>query len=1383
MKSKMGSANQLSLSVILFIFTCVHFLNAAEYYEWPKYDPTVAYDYVEEYGILPPPTKVLDDVTNDNSDPVETYIDRWWCFRWGSDANPAISEAAWVAMLERFNDDFDYITNIMRWPRDKRAQEGYYSTIYLYGSGLSTDNASNTDGGGWQGTTWYNGQAWPMVLASYIPVVAYAPDTYDGYQTGAMIHEGIHSILSSMPGCKNACWFQEGGNTWLQGTMESQRNGSFDSIGWLSVGAAIAPFMPIECYTGWLQDGSFGGPCAEGVNMFEGDQQICTWRRLLGGTQYGECFPHALEVILGPKSVAWVWRNCDESGRLLQDLAEAPGGLGEEQTRRLIMEYRARQAFCDFGQWSYAFRKLLNDNWGTVIGPEWEPVWIDCDDWNATCYADSVLEGNVLNPVDLTLPGWSGANQIPLRVDPDASEATITFNPIGTNMACQLVYRDTDGEIHYSEPVNSGTCSIPLANVRNNVIIAVACNTDYIYHGESSRTAKFDYSLTLESGITGKADIYTRWYDYNPNRFSIEASSEGNGSISPSGSIGVNAGSTQTFTFIPADGYEVDQVLLNGFPIGSLDNYSFRNIHGDHTIGVIFKSRIPATIKFQSEEPEYSSEDEYNLTESNVSTENVGAGNRAATYVHQNETSIGQTFITGDSLSGYTLSGIWLKHVNYDSATGDGTTWDINNADAEVQVRISAVHGTTLSKMQTEDYTISGIETGNELMPDDSSSGKSGTGTWIYFDLGSYLTLNPATQYAFDITVLSSGNDFYFETAGVNTNSYTTGSAYSTTAKSALDMGTVFNGDHTFIVDLIDKSDFGPCNVQYDFEDNLNDISGNGIDASANGSPAYAQGYVNSKSVDLNANNYLSLPNEAVNHADITVATWVYWNGGGNWQRIFDFGNNTTQYMFLSPSSGSNTLRFAITTNSNGGEQVIETSQLPSNQWVHVAVTLKGNTGTLYVNGAAVSSNDNITLNVTDFDPQNNYIGNSQWPDPLFNGKIDDFRIYDHALSSSEIGALYIYGTNSNIPSFMSNPFDAENAIEGSSYIDLAANYAVDPQNKTLSFSKEFGPEWLTIDTDGSISGTPQDRNVGQNTFFIRAENESGLSRTVVMNVDVANIYSGLHGIEDLTALVAQWLQTDCIDVPACEGTDLNGDTKVDMADFSVLTEKWLKNEYLQLHLTFDNPGSEIIDSSLYNRSCQPVNEPIKDPAGYINGAMQFDGDDYIEISDYKGISGSKPRTVAAWIKVGEDLTNTDKINRVIMSWGKAASISKMWQLIIDNNTGKLAVAIYGARLKGGQDLEDGLWHHVAAVLPYGARNLNQVKLYVDGIQISTNATEIDLEIDTTTFESVLIGALDSEEADDLQTPKFFFEGAMDDVRIYDTDLSSEEIAVLASQQ
>jgi hypothetical protein len=149
-------------------------------------------------------------------------------------------------------------------------------------------------------------------------------------------------------------------------------------------------------------------------------------------------------------------------------------------------------------------------------------------------------------------------------------------------MSCQLVYRDTSGNIHYGAPISNGVCSIPLANVKNNVIVAVICNTDYIYYGESTRTAKYNYTLTMGAGVTNKANINTKWYDYNPSSYTITASAGANGTISPSGAVLVNGGGSKTFTFYPDSGYEVDEVILNGLPIGALNSYTFNIVESEN---------------------------------------------------------------------------------------------------------------------------------------------------------------------------------------------------------------------------------------------------------------------------------------------------------------------------------------------------------------------------------------------------------------------------------------------------------------------------------------------------------------------------------------------------------------------------------------------------------------------------------------------------------------------------------------------------------------------------------------------------------------------------------------------------------------------------------
>ncbi len=250
-------------------------VQAAGAYQWPAYSPNLDYNVRLSSPELQPPSKVLDDLTK----VAGTVHSQWWCFRYGPNANKAVTEKAWLPMLEYMDKEFTYFREVMGWPADKRARNGYYSTIYLFGSGLSTDSAKNTDKGGWQSAVFYQGENWPMVLASYYPVSCFDPacQNFDKeFQKGAMVHEGIHSLLADMPGCKEAAWFQEGGNVWLQSEAAARRTGDYSSMGWLSAGAMIAPFMPIECYSGWLQDGSFGGPAAHGVNREEKGRQICT---------------------------------------------------------------------------------------------------------------------------------------------------------------------------------------------------------------------------------------------------------------------------------------------------------------------------------------------------------------------------------------------------------------------------------------------------------------------------------------------------------------------------------------------------------------------------------------------------------------------------------------------------------------------------------------------------------------------------------------------------------------------------------------------------------------------------------------------------------------------------------------------------------------------------------------------------------------------------------------------------------------------------------------------------------------------------------------------------------------------------------------------------
>lgn len=273
--------------------------------------------------------------------------------------------------------------------------------------------------------------------------------------------------------------------------------------------------------------------------------------------------------------------------------------------------------------------------------------------------------------------------------------------------------------------------------------------------------------------------------------------------------------------------------------------------------------------------------------------------------------------------------------------------------------------------------------------------------------------------------------------------------------------------------------------------------------------------------------NYVALPDAVANAS--TFAAWVKWNGGADWQRLFDFGSNTTKYLFLTPRANTGGMRFAI---KNGGteQQINAPSALPTNSWVHVAVTLDGQRGVLYQNGLPIATNAALTIRPWQLLTRSNYVGASQFaPDPLFNGRVDSFRIFGRALSAAEIKNLaWAHPALAHRYSFTSNAWDsvgmAHGALKGNAvvtnhaltltgasggYVDLPGGLVSGSSAVSIEFWARFGVNgnWARVFDFGNISGT-----IGQNYFFFsphdglgghRLETSTGTIRTF----DVAGTY------------------------------------------------------------------------------------------------------------------------------------------------------------------------------------------------------------------------------------------------------------------------------------
>lgn len=512
------------------------------FYEWPSYNPTIHYNLKEdpEFKDLAAPSRNL--AWNQAAKIYDNG--KYWSYYEGRNANSAVkgNEAAIEKMFGQLEADAAYLRDEMGWPPTTNVRKGFRDAVFLYGSQLGTDNASNTDLGGWQSAVNVGGVSYPVVLLSYYPVYCFDPScdyTDKKYQTEAVTHEYIHAIFASMPGCRKSAWFHEGANCWLQATMNYNRehpDGNYiaNDMGWLSTGSAIAPFIPIECYSGWLLDGSFGGPQAQGVNE--------NFRQTIGGIQYSEMFPTFLGEIIGKGSVPWVWNNC--TGNVLSGIAEE---IGQEQMERMIQEYRARIALCDMGRYSQAVYNLTNNAMGAVYGSDVDGKYVA--PWKATPYASTspvtdeeetrVLNTRVpvppavkpeeegigdwddadwLKPDELTLPGWTGANIIPIKVEGD--KLLVAFQPYGErstadNMSCQLCYRTAEGKTVYGNPFKSGSFLLDLSKDRpaNDVVFVVVCNLHYTYEKADVRKYKYDYRIKISENAH-VANIHKRWYDW-----------------------------------------------------------------------------------------------------------------------------------------------------------------------------------------------------------------------------------------------------------------------------------------------------------------------------------------------------------------------------------------------------------------------------------------------------------------------------------------------------------------------------------------------------------------------------------------------------------------------------------------------------------------------------------------------------------------------------------------------------------------------------------------------------------------------------------------------------------------------------------------------------
>lgn len=160
------------------------------------------------------------------------------------------------------------------------------------------------------------------------------------------------------------------------------------------------------------------------------------------------------------------------------------------------------------------------------------------------------------------------------------------------------------------------------------------------------------------------------------------------------------------------------------------------------------------------------------------------------------------------------------------------------------------------------------------------------------------------------------------------------------------------------------------------------------------------------------ADQFAALDRSIADTRAFTFAAWVKPLGGAANQAVLWLGATTARRLSFTPDDGTGHAKFSI---ANGGadQTLTGASALPTGVWSHVAITLDGTTGTLYVNGTAAATAaisiapDQLLAANTTTAAQHNYLARAEGSVmPMFRGALDDVQFFSRALAATDIAAM-----------------------------------------------------------------------------------------------------------------------------------------------------------------------------------------------------------------------------------------------------------------------------------------------------------------------------------------------------------------------------------------
>ena len=556
------------------------------------------------------------------------------------------------------------------------------------------------------------------------------------------------------------------------------------------------------------------------------------------------------------------------------------------------------------------------------------------------------------------------------------------------------------------------------------------------------------------------------------------------------------------------------------------------------------------------------------------------------------------------------------------------------------------------------------------------------------------------------------------------------------------------------------------------------------------GGVSFAPGEVGQAFLFDGSSGYVSIPDSPSLDSfvtNITIELWLKVNQttpNSDWRGIVTKGNSSWR---LQGVQGANTVNFAangVSTSLTGSRNIND------GVWHHVGAVYDGAKIYLYVDGTLDSS-----ATATGSISQNSYpvcLGqNPEAPHPYyFNGLIDEVSLYHRALTANEIALIYYAGTGGKCPlplAIMAQPANETVTAGSSANLNVVASgpaplfyqwtfngtNLVGATNSTLLIpsvqvtdagvyavivsnnydSVVSSNAVLTVITQPPIITTQpasQTNFAGYSaSFTVAASGSQPLSYQWTFNT--TNLVGATNATLSLTNLQLVQSGTYAVQVSNAYGLANSANALLTVSAVppctpapSGLADWWTAESNANDSVGLNN--GTLVGGVTYAH-------------GKVGQAFLFDGSSgYVSIPDSPSLDSFITNiTIETWIKVNQTTPNSD--------WqGIVTKGNSSWRLQGVQGAGTVNFAANGlsSDLTGTRNVNDGNWHHVAAV--YDGTN---ILLYVDGT-LDKSASSSGSIVQNS--DPVYLGA--NPEA----LHQYYFNGSIDEVSIYDRPLKPVEI-------